>query len=365
MAWIGMGTQDRAAFDRRGLAHLGGPSDPMPRLEPDAIQPVGSLVFEAQVAAQADGAQRLVRLRRDRGWIRHFAISLSADGRVSIEMRQGTVRREAHLTLPAPAREARLRVTYAWDAPARHAVLSVEDLDEETLHQVEVPKPLPLPLDDLAALIQGARGVQHSTGLRWIALSDRIEPVGLPLGVAAGTPVETPDGMRPVDQLRRGDLVSTPDGPRRVRWLTRRDVPALGAFRPIHLRAPYHGLSSDIMVAQDLRLLVSGGETEYLFGEDAVLVEARHLVDGRTTHRAHGGGVMRYHHVLLDDHACLTFAGLQGESLFVGAMARDPALIGTTALAAMPVQDMPRHCAFARQPLSSYEARTLAAALVA
>lgn len=27
---------------------------------------------------------------------------------------------------------------------------------------------------------------------------------------------------------------------------------------------------------------------------------------------------MRYHHILLDDHTCLSFAGLQGESLFVG-----------------------------------------------
>lgn len=208
-------------------------------------------------------------------------------------MRQGTSHRAAQLTLPVPAREARLRVTYAWDAPARHGgVISVEDLDQETLHQVELPNPLPLPMDDLDALVRGGRGgVQRDAGLRWIALSDRVEPVGLPLGVAAGTPVETPDGLRPVEHLRMGDLVSTPpEGPRPIRWMTRREVPALGAFRPIHLRAPYHGLSSDILVAPDHRLLVSGGETEYLFGEDAVLVEARHLVDGRTTHRAHGGG---------------------------------------------------------------------------
>jgi len=365
MAWIGMCTQDRAAFDPRGLVHLEGPGPAPHGLHADAILPVGSLVFESQVSAQNAGVQRFVRLHRDRGWTRHLSITLSEDGRFSVDMRQGGVCRAAHLTLPVPAREARLRVTYAWNAPARHAVLSVEDLDAETLHQVEVPEPLPLPLDDLAALIQGARGVQHGAGLRWIALSDRIEPVGLPLGVAAGTPVETPDGMRRIDRLCRGDLVSTPDGPRPIRWITRREVPALGAFRPIHLRAPYHGLSGDILVAQDHRLLVSGGETEYLFGEDAVLVEARHLVDGRTTHRAHGGGVMSFFHILLDDHACLTFAGLLGESLFVGAMARDPALIGTTALAEMPAQAIPRHCAFARQPLSSYEARTLAASLVA
>ena len=365
MAWIGMGTQDRAGFDARGLGQSGLLTGLVTEPGSDEILPTGSLMFEAQVAAQYSGTQRLIHLHRSRGWTRHLAVLLAEDGRLSVDLQQGASRRAAQLTLPVPAREARLRVTYAWDAPARHAVISVEDLDQETLHQVELPNPLPLPLDDLDALIRGGRGVQRDPGLRWIALSDRVEPVGLPLGVAAGTPVETPGGLCPVDHLRVGDLVSTSDGPRPIRWLTRREVPALGAFRPIHLRAPYHGLTSDILVAPDHRLLVSGGETEYLFGEDAVLVEARHLVDGRTTHRAHGGGLMRYHHILLDEHTCLSFAGLQGESLFVGAMGRDADLIATTALAAMPLNAIPRHRSFARLPLSSYEARTLAASLVA
>ncbi|WP_300515457.1 Hint domain-containing protein [Aliiroseovarius sp.] len=365
MAWIGMGTLDRAEFDLRGLSTQGFPPGPPPALCPDAILPVGSLVFEAQVAARSGGVQRLIRLHRDRGWTRQFLVTLGDDGRVCVSLRQGNSRREASLTLPVPAREARLRVTYAWNGPERHAVVSVENLDQETLHQVEMHAPFPLLMDDLAQLIRGGRGVQLDTGVRWIALSDRVEPVGLPLGVAEGTPIDTPEGPCPIDQLRPGDLVTTPEGPRAIRWITRREVPALGAYRPIQLRAPYHGLTSDILVAPDHRLLVSGGETEYLFAEDAVLVEACHLVDGRTTHRAFGGGLMRYHHILLDEHACLSFAGLQGESLFVGAMGRDEALIATTALAAMPARAIPRHRAFARLPLSSYEARILAASLVA
>jgi len=44
MAWIGMCTQDRAAFDPRGLVHLEGPGPAPHGLHADAILPVGSLV---------------------------------------------------------------------------------------------------------------------------------------------------------------------------------------------------------------------------------------------------------------------------------------------------------------------------------
>ena len=361
VGWIGIGMEDRARFDPRGL----GASDLAPAFAPDAILASGSLILEAQFTAPEDGVQKLARLHHEEGWVRRLSLTISGRGVVTVEMQQGMAHRQVQLTMPVPAREARLRVCVSWDAPRLHGVVSVEDLDQETLHQVEIRAPLPLPIQDLARLIRRGRGACIGDGTRWIAVSDRVEPVGLPSGVGVGTPIETPDGMRAVDRLRPGDLVMTPDGPRPIRWITRREVPALGALRPVHLRAPYHGLVCDILVAPDHRLVVAGAEAEYLFGEDAVLVEARHLIDGRTAHRAHGGGTMTYYHLLLDEHACLSFAGLQGESLFVGGMGRDPALIATTALAEMPADAIPRHRSFARLPLSSYEARTLAASLVA
>lgn len=361
--WIGIGTPDRARFDLRGLS-LSGTSGasfvPAPAPVPNALLATGTLVLEAQVSALREAVQRLVHLRRHAGWERCLTISLSKRRQLLVECRQDHALCRAQTLLPALAHDARLRITYTWNAPLRHGVISVEDLDQETLHQVEMPDPLPLPLDDLARIMRRGPGVQIDAGTHWVALSDRVEPVGLPLGVGALTPVETPEGLRPINRLRPGDMVLTPNGPHPIRWITRREVPALGAQCPIHLRTPYHGLACDILVAPDHRLVVAGTETEYLFGKEAVLVKAHHLLDGRTVHHAHGGGLQEYVHVLLDDHACLNFAGMQGESLFVSGMGRDPALIATTALAGMPAP-IPRHRTFARPPLSSYEARTLAA----
>nr|WP_275116189.1 Hint domain-containing protein [Aliiroseovarius subalbicans] len=267
--------------------------------------------------------------------------------------------------MPVPPRETRLRLTYAWDAPARRGWISVENLDQETLYQAEFDAPVPLPVADAREIIANGDATRIGRETRYLALSDHVEPVGLSPGVAKGTPVETPTGPRLIERLRLGDLVTTATGHRPVRWITRREVPARGGFRPILIRAPYFGLSRDILVAPDHRVVVAGAEAEYLFGEDSVLVEARHLVDGQAVMRTAGGGTLWYYHVLLDTHECLTFAGLDGESLFVGAMGRAPEMIATTSLADMPSEIMPRHKAFAQPILSGYEARTLAASMVA
>lgn len=358
--WIGLRSMDRSQFDPRGLC--AGTQVPAAS---DALLTIGTLVIELNLSAHDGRAVSLLRQDETRGWLRHMSLILAEDGTLCLELRQGGARCVARLGLPRIAQDTRLRVSYSWNAPARRGLLSAEDLDLETLYQVEMPSPLPLPLADLRQVILGEGHVRLGAGLRWIGLSDRIEPVGLSIGVAAGTPVETPDGLRPVERLRLGDMVMTSQGAMPLRWMTRREVPALGAFRPIHLRAPYHGLSHDILVAPDHRLVVTGAEAEYLFGEDGVLVEAHHLVDGRTVRRAHGGGTLWYYHLLFDEHVCLSYAGMQGESLFVGAMGRASELVATTALAGLPADAVPRHRAFARPPLSSYEARTLAASLVA
>ena len=59
-----------------------------------------------------------------------------------------------------------------------------------------------------------------------------------------------------------------------------RVVPARGSLAPVRLRAPYFGLLDDVIVAPEQRLVIDGSEVEYLFNQEAVLVPARHLVNG-------------------------------------------------------------------------------------
>ncbi len=363
MTWIGITDLRTPVFDTRGVNTRLADMAPDPD---DGILPVGSLVIEITYVAQSRIPQRILRYEKTRGWLRRFAVVLSADGVLTVDARQGDSVSHAQVTIAVPPRETRLRITYSWNAPQRTGTLTAENLDQEVLHQAEFDAPLPLPVEDARDIIGNNDETRIGRDTRYIALSDQVEPVGLSTGIGRGTPIETPTGPRLVEQLRLGDLVTTGgSGPQPVRWIVRREVPALGRFRPIRLRAPYFGLSRDILVAPDHRLMIAGAEAEYLFGEDAVLAEAVYLVDGKSVRHENSEQTVWYYHVLLDQHECLKYAGLWGESLFVGAMARSPDLIATTALAGMPHSAIPRHRSFARPVLSAYEARSLAASLCA
>ena len=77
----------------------------------------------------------------------------------------------------------------------------------------------------------------------YLAVSTALEPVGPMPGLDPATPVATPQGYRRVDSLKRGDLVlSETGGSLPVLHVLHREVPALGIFRPVTLRAPFFGL---------------------------------------------------------------------------------------------------------------------------
>ncbi|MCP5038311.1 MAG: hypothetical protein GY945_12010, partial [Rhodobacteraceae bacterium] len=333
----------------------------------DGILAVGTLRIEALFAAQPRMPQRVLRYEHRDGWLRGLSISLTAEGELTLEMRQGDAVSCARLNITVPPIETRLRISYSWNAPGRHAVLTVENLDQELLHQAEFSAPLPLPLGDAREIIRNSPATRIGRDTRFIALSDKVEPVGLTLGVAKGTPVETPSGPQFIERLRLGDEVVTISGAvLPVRWIIKREVPLLGRFRPVRLRAPYFGLTRDILTAPDHRVMVTGADAEYLFGETSVLVEARHLVDGKSVRReSPARTTLWYYHVLLDGHECMKYAGLWGESLFVGSIGRCVDMIGTTALSEMPFAAIPRHTRFALPILSGLEARTLAMSLSA
>ncbi len=142
---------------------------------------------------------------------------------------------------------------------------------------------------------------------------------------ASGTLVETPDGPRPVESIRPGDLVLTRDcGPQVVRWTGQRslslaEVMATPALRPVELAVGTlgPGLPDRVLtLSPQHRLLLGGPRCELLFGETEVLVPALHL-SGRV-------GVSRplapvtYVHLMFDRHQIVRTHGIWSESFQPG-----------------------------------------------
>ncbi|MBI1418535.1 MAG: hypothetical protein GC146_15065 [Limimaricola sp.] len=134
-----------------------------------------------------------------------------------------------------------------------------------------------------------------------------------------GTRIATPQGARPVETLKVGDLVVTRDhGLRPVRWVGARTVPALDRFAPIRLRpGVVSGLETDLLVSPQHRMLFTGYRAELLFGTSEVLVAAKHLVDG-TSVTVEAGGSVTYIHVMFDEHEIIYAEGAPSESFHPG-----------------------------------------------
>jgi len=332
----------------------------------DSLIATGSLVIEATFAADPGQPQTLIRLDRTQDWHRSFCVTLRASGEVFIEHRQNHETTCALLRFPKPDRDAVLRLTCSWNAPARQGLLTVENLDTGQTDQAGFDDPQPWPLDDIRALIGAEPGCAIDPGISLIAFSDRVEPVGLAPGLVADTVVRTAAGPRLVQDLARGDLVLTADhGMQPVRWVVSRELPALGRFAPIRLRAPFFGLERDLCLAPDHRILIEGADAEYLFGADAVLVEARHLAGMAATASLRSAETVRYVHVVLDSHDCLAVSGAWAESLFLGDLADHPVDLANSILADIPADLLPRHTRIANPLLKSYEAVVLVSAMCA
>lgn len=135
---------------------------------------------------------------------------------------------------------------------------------------------------------------------------------------AAGTRIRTPQGERPVQSLRPGDLVLTRDnGPRAVRWVGRRAMPATDRMAPVQIAAGTFGNHRRLTVSPLHRVLIRQARGELLFGATEVLVAARDLVDGGAVERLDGGWI-EYVHLMFDDHQILWSEGLQTESFLPG-----------------------------------------------
>ncbi|WP_226550066.1 Hint domain-containing protein [Celeribacter naphthalenivorans] len=180
-----------------------------------------------------------------------------------------------------------------------------------------------------------------------------------------GTRIATPYGARAVEDLKPGDLVLTMDnGVQPLRWVGAREVPAMGRFAPIEIKAGALNNDRDLIVSPQHRMLLNGWRSEMLFGTSEVFAAAKHLING-TTIRESQGGMVTYYHLMFDRHEVIFAEGAPSESFHVS----DYSLTGVEdaareeLFALFPeLRSMPTHHGdTARKCLKSHEAGLLVA----
>ncbi|MEX0282392.1 MAG: Hint domain-containing protein [Arenibacterium sp.] len=136
---------------------------------------------------------------------------------------------------------------------------------------------------------------------------------------AAGTLIETCDGLVPVEKLAAGVLVPTEDyGPQPIRWIGKRQVKAVGVQKPIRFAAGQFDAFADLLISPQHRVLITDHWAELLFGASEVLVAAKDLVNDSTIRRDNQLQEVTYYHLLFDRHQIITANGVATESYFPG-----------------------------------------------
>lgn len=134
-----------------------------------------------------------------------------------------------------------------------------------------------------------------------------------------GTMILTPQGERPIESLKPGDMVTTMDnGPQPIVWigstsLSGHQLRAQPKLRPIHINAGVLGVDRPLLVSPQHGVLLPGSD---------ILVRATHLhrfVSG--TRVALGKQEVTYFHMMFERHQIVFSNGSPSESLYPGPMA--------------------------------------------
>lgn len=336
-------------------------------IAPEALEQAESLLTRGSILVetrypQSNNARPLVLFESDDDWPFQLAIHALPGGAISFSLDQGGEVLHKVFNCTETGRGDILRLTYTWDGPLRQGRLAFEKPDHGQTAVVPFDSPSPIPLWHMHRLMQGGEGRYLSPEVIFMAASSEIEPVGPLPTLMADTPVATPYGYRPVQDLKRGDLVISGSGDSvPVLHNVTRILPARGSFAPIRLCAPYFGLGQDIDVSPMQRLVLSGSEVEYLFGHESVLVQAGHLAGGPAVQRPALPRFVSYAQPILPQQETLNVAGTIAESLYVGRLRRKPLNLAASALATLDRGTLPEHPPSARPVLKSLDAITLAA----
>lgn len=359
MGWVALADPGGGVFAPRGLTPHSNDSGPA-QCDEAALLVRGTLLLQTRLSPDRR-PQTLLGLRAHRPWVHALSIQALPGGGCILVDAQGDDIRHATLPMARDGRADVVRLSYSWDAPRRTARLSLERIDSDVVESVAMSPPHPLPLADTGAALRDPRLREMDRDVTFAALSDRPEPVGPMPGLTAQAPVLTPNGEVPAQQVRPGDCVITQSGAVvRVLRVVSRAVPARGSFCPVRLRAPYFGLTRDIVVAPQKRLVLGGSQVEYMFGKEAVLVPARHLIDGVSALYDGASQLVSYYDFLLPEHEVLCVAGAPVESLYIGRLRRKPDLLAASVLDGIGSGRLPEHAKPAWPVLKPFEAVSLA-----
>ncbi|MDH5451807.1 MAG: Hint domain-containing protein [Paracoccaceae bacterium] len=182
----------------------------------------------------------------------------------------------------------------------------------------------------------------------------------------AGTRIRVPGGTALVEELVPGSLVETMDhGAQELRWVGQQSVEGTGELAPVKFARNAIGNDRPLLVSPQHRMLVAGWMAELYFGQDEVLVAAKHLVGSPGVVRRPMRTVT-YVHLLFDNHEIVFSEGAASESFHPGSLHvdRDTALRDEIA-ATFPELLAPRDSCrqtLARPQIAGREARVLTAA---
>ncbi len=103
-------------------------------------------------------------------------------------------------------------------------------------------------------------------------------------GVAADTPLPTPDGWCPAGTLRPGDRLQTPDGPVLLRGVRHEPMTDRQRQDAMVINPPWFGLTQPVVLDGEQRLRLATVEVEALTGQPELLVALRDIAVGRAVH---------------------------------------------------------------------------------
>ncbi|MCT4559091.1 MAG: Hint domain-containing protein [Pelagimonas sp.] len=331
----------------------------------DILVPRGSIMIETRLSDEGR-PQTLLSYERDHPWKGGISVRAVPGGSIILVLCQGEQVFHTVLQHHQDGRADVLRVTFSWDSEDRKGKIAVERPESDEVVVQETPAPPPMLLEDIYTLTCRPQLCEMDPDVLFFAVSDEIEPVGPMASVVGQVPVLTPEGYRPMRDLKCGDHVMTrQNGAVPVLAQISRRVPALGSFKPVRLRAPYFGLRHDLIVAPHQRLVIGGSEVEYIFGRQAVLIPAASLVNGFAAYYEEGVQIVRYHQLLLPRHEPFISADSELESLYVGRLRRRREELKQTVLNDIPARLLPEHARSGLKVLQAFEAITLAEARAA
>lgn len=345
MTWVGIADQR---------------SQSLAALDEHAPMPKGTLIMETNVAPHTK-PQTLLGLDLRGSEICDLSIQAMPGGGIHFLLRSDSEIIHAALLHDAEDQANLLRISYSWDMESSKGRLVIERPGTNKLYLREIERPLPLSAQAIRALVEPSGRRHICEDLVFLAISNEVEPIGPMPALCPQTPIQTPDGMKPAGSLKRGDLITSLNGDAiPVLQVVRKTLPARGSFQPVRLRAPYFGLTQDIVVTPEARLVVGGTQVEYLFGSENVLVPVKHLTSAASASFEGDHNLVTYVQLLLPDHETIIAGGTAIESLSIGRIRRKRQLINATLLGEFDPHTLPEHSKTVFPVLKNYEAVTLA-----